>query len=154
MKHNLDMELEIYDYNIPKACTICGGVMVYKGVGEYQCEDCKELDYDDYGKTRLYIETHKGATTTEIEAATGVKQRTIRAMLKEGRFELRADSKTFLSCEICKKAIRFGRLCPECEINYHRKLEDRERRERQEGMRGYGKSKGEATGAKRFKREQ
>lgn len=154
MKRNPDVELEIYDYKIPRVCESCGGVMVYKGVGEYQCEDCKDIAYDDYGKTRLYIETHRDAMISEIEAATGVSQRTIRAMLKEGRFELRADSKTMMFCEICRRAIRSGKLCPECEISYHRKLEEKQRKERQAGMRGFGKTKGEAVGAKRFKREQ
>ncbi len=154
MKRNLDVELDIYGYKIPRVCDICGGVMVYKGVGEYQCEDCKDIAYDDYGKTRLYIETHKDAMISEIEAATGVSQRTIRAMLKEGRFELRADSKTMMFCEICRRTIRSGRLCPECEISYHRKLEEKLRKERKVLIHGYGKARSGATGEKRFKREQ
>lgn len=154
MRYNRDTGIELIDYRIPKICTECGGVMVFKGVGEYQCEDCKRLDYDDYGKTRLYIETHRGATAPEIEAATGVKQKTIRAMLKEGRLEVTKDSKELLFCEMCKKAIRSGKLCPKCEISYHRSLEDKLRRERQAGIYGFGKGNREAVGAKRFKREQ
>ena len=34
-------------YNIPRVCKECGGVMVFKGVGEYHCEDCGAVDYDD-----------------------------------------------------------------------------------------------------------
>ena len=30
-------------YNIPTTCAQCGGVMVFKGVGEYQCEVCGEV---------------------------------------------------------------------------------------------------------------
>ena len=41
-------------------CKKCGGIMVFKGVGEYHCEDCNAVDYDDYGKVRLYIEEHDG----------------------------------------------------------------------------------------------
>ncbi len=37
-------------YNIPRVCQICGGVMVFKGVGEYHCENCGDVAYDDYGK--------------------------------------------------------------------------------------------------------
>ena len=31
-------------YNIPRVCKNCGGVMVFKGVGEYRCEACGEVD--------------------------------------------------------------------------------------------------------------
>lgn len=51
----------ITTYNRPTYCAECGGVMVFKGVGEYQCEKCGYLDYDDYGKVRNYIEKHMGA---------------------------------------------------------------------------------------------
>lgn len=144
--------VEFDDYHIPKVCPTCGGVMVFKGVGEYQCEDCKELAYDDYGKVRLYIESHRGATAPEIEAAIGVKQRAIRNMLKEGRLEVAPDSKSFLHCEMCGKAIRYGRLCPECETNYHRRLEEKQRQQNRE-IQGFGIGREDVSGAKRFKRD-
>ena len=43
MRRNLD-EIEIYDYKIPRTCEKCDGVMVYKGVGEYACEECGEME--------------------------------------------------------------------------------------------------------------
>lgn len=144
--------IELDEYHIPRACKVCGGVMIFKGVGEYQCEDCKALDYDDYGKVRLYIETHKGATAAEIEAAIGVKQRTVRNMLKEGRLEVAPDSRSFLHCEICGKTIRYGRMCQECEISYHRRLEETHRQRRQ-NLQGFALGRTEASGEKRFKRE-
>lgn len=58
-------------YHVPNTCPECGGEMVYKGVGEYQCEQCKAVVYDDYGKVRLYVEQHPGATIADTEAATG-----------------------------------------------------------------------------------
>ena len=48
--------LRMDEYNRPKTCEKCDGVMVFMGVGEYQCEDCGAIAYDDYGKVRLYIE--------------------------------------------------------------------------------------------------
>lgn len=145
--------MELDEYHRPRVCTQCGGIMIFKGVGEYQCEECKALEYDDYGKVRLYIESHKGATAPEIEAATGVKQRTIRNMLKEGRLEVTPDSKAFLHCEICGKTIRYGRLCQECEVNYHRRLEEKQRQERKSNLQGFGLYTESASGEKRFKRE-
>lgn len=46
------------EYHIPRACEKCGGVMIFKGVGEYHCEDCGEVAYDDYGKVRQIGRAH------------------------------------------------------------------------------------------------
>lgn len=114
-------------YSIPRACEKCGGVMVFKGLGEYQCEDCGELMYDDYGKVRNYIDDHKGATAVQVEEATGVSQKVIRRLLRDGRLEVAEGSKVFLKCDVCNKPIRSGRYCPECEMKIHRGLEAKQR---------------------------
>ncbi len=141
-------------YNIPRVCKKCGGVLVFKGVGEYRCEDCGELDYDDYGKVRMYIEEHKGATAAQIEAAIGVSQRSIRQMLKDGRLEVTKDSRTFLKCEICGKAIRSGQYCPECEVTVHRNLEAEQRAQIKKNIHGAGMGQKGEEGQRRFMREE
>lgn len=136
-------------YHTPAYCSKCNGVMVFKGVGEYQCEDCKNIEYDDFGKVRLYIEAHKGATAVQIEEGTGVKQKTIRLMLKEQRLEIAADSHAFLQCELCGISIRAGRFCPKCEKTFHERREAMNRK--QKNMSGYGKRENtNASGAKRL----
>lgn len=140
-------------YNIPRVCNKCGGVMVFKGVGEYHCEDCGEVNYDDYGKVRLYIEEHKGATAAQIESAIGVSQRSIRQMLKEGRLEVTKDSKTFLRCEVCGKSIRSGQYCPECETVIHRNLEAEQRAQLKKDIQGTGLVQKGEEGQKRFRRD-
>lgn len=142
-------------YNRPRVCTECGGVMVFQGVGEYQCEECHHIAYDDYGKVRNYIEVHPGANTAEVEKETGVKTKTIFSMLREQRLQVTADSKSFLRCDMCKTPIRWGRLCPNCEVRYHRMVEDEQRRQRVEHMKAHmsGVSttkQNRAEGAKRF----
>lgn len=139
---------------MPTYCEKCGGVMVFKGVGEYQCEKCNNLDYDDYGKVRNYIEKHPGATSAQASAATGVTQKAIRYMLKEERLEIAANSTTFLKCESCGAKIRSGRFCNKCETTYHRDLEAQARADRNADFTGYGmeRQKGE-EGAKRFSRD-
>lgn len=141
-------------YNIPRICKKCGGIMVFKGVGEYRCESCNECEYDDYGKVRNYLEAHRGATAAEVENETGVKQKTIRLMLKESRLEVTEDSKAFIQCEMCGKTIRYGKYCAACEVVYHRTLEEQQRKMTQKTMQGHGMGniKGE-EGEKRFKRE-
>lgn len=139
-------------YNIPRVCVKCGGVMVFKGVGEYQCEDCGELAYDDYGKVRAYIEEHKGATAAQIEDAIGVSQKTIHRLLRDGRLEVTEDSRMFLRCELCDKSIRSGRFCPECETKMHRSMEAKEREKAHKIMQGFGSGRRDEEGQKRFTR--
>lgn len=148
--------LRLDTYHVPRVCQSCGGVMIYKGVGEYRCEDCNYLDFDDYGKVRAYIEQHKGATTIEIEQHTGVSQKTIRQLLRESRLEIATGSRLFMHCERCKKPIRSGVLCPECELNQHRMLEEQMRMKRRKGsqdMQGVGREQQNAHGERRFRRE-
>lgn len=144
--------LGISNYNRPYVCKACGGLMIFKGVGEYECEECKELDYDDYGKARNYLEEHPGATSAEITDNTGVSQRSIRQMLRDGRLEVAADSKTFIQCEICNENIRFGRFCDKCESAYHRGMEQKLKTEY--NYSGFGADKGKMDkGEKRFIRK-
>ena len=104
--------------------------MVYKGLGEYQCEECGQMDYDDYGKVRNYLEHHRGANVAEISDATGVTHKSIRDMIKENRFEVVENRGGYLRCEMCGANINSGRLCPDCEMLYHRRLEAEARNER------------------------
>lgn len=146
--------LDISRLNIPTYCEKCGGVMIFKGVGEYKCEDCGNLEYDDYGKVRNYVEQHPGTTSAQASAATGVTQKSIRVMLKEERLEIAANSTSFLKCESCGTKIRSGRFCKSCETVYHRSLEEQARANRNADLSGYGteRQKGE-SGAKRFTKD-
>lgn len=149
-----DEVMGLDQYHMPHFCDKCGGVMVFKGVGEYRCEDCGEVAYDDYGKVRIYLEKHKGATAAEVESETGVKQKTIRLMLKESRLEVTEDSKAFMICEFCGKRIRSGRLCPQCEAEHHRNLEEKHRQLRNENVQVHGLGKGPGEeGERRFSRK-
>lgn len=138
--------------NIPRVCEKCGGVMVFQGLGEYKCEKCGELAFDDYGKVRTYIESHRGANAAEIESAVGVSQKSIRQLLREGRLEIAEGSKSFLRCELCGNSIRSGRFCPECEIKVHRNLEAKQREQQQRDMQGTSINQKSDEGHKRFTR--
>lgn len=145
---------QMNEYNIPYRCVKCGGVMVFKGVGEYHCEDCGAVDYDDYGKVRGYIEKHAGATAFEIECAIGVSQRTIRKLLRDKRIQVAAGTRSFLCCEMCGKEIRCGQFCDECEIAYHRSLEAKQREMLRSEVKGYGSERHFDEGHKRFIRKE
>lgn len=137
-------------YNRPTVCKQCGGIMIFKGVGEYHCEDCGFVDFDDYGVVRGYIEKHPGATAAEVEASTGIKQRAIRQMLKDEKLEVSTDSKAFLRCEICGTSIRSGRFCVQCGASKAKLMEEQKRAKLQ--IKGTGMGSEADEGAKRFKR--
>ncbi len=138
------------DYHRPINCPVCGGIMVFKGVGEYECEDCHQVEYDDYGKVRLYIEKHRGATAGEVEQETGVSQKTIRKLLRDERIEVTPDSRAFLRCEVCGEPIRSGRYCQKCQVNVNRRIEE-QARAKKKNMTGVGMGTGTGEeGARRF----
>ncbi len=139
----------------PTLCKACSGVLVYKGIGEYKCEECGALEYDDYGKVRNYLEKHRGANVAEISGATDVSHKAIREMIKERRFEIVDNRGGYLRCEICGEGITSGRLCSKCEESYHRDVEAKAREDRKKGMTmtGYGEASTGERGSKRFTRE-
>lgn len=154
MSEQMHKKLFLDEVIRPTICKKCSGIMVYKGLGEYQCEDCGMLEYDDYGKVRNYLENHRGANVAEISNFTGVTHKAIRDMIKENRFEIIDNRGGYLRCEMCGISINGGRLCPKCEESYHRKLEAKARAEKMKDkhIAGYGEAHGE-QGSKRYTRE-
>lgn len=148
-KRTFDLENTLHR---PINCEECEGLMIFKGVGEYECEKCGFIAYDDYGKTRLFLEKNPGANAGEVELRTGVSQKSIRQMLKEKRFEISADSAVFMTCEICGAQIRSGSMCAKCEKEYHQRVEDEARKNRAHAGSGFGMQKLADPGAKRFDR--
>lgn len=92
----MDMR-EFENYHAPVKCSKCGGISLnYNGLGEYCCEKCGYLEYDDYGKVRNYLEHQKKAPIAVISRDTGVSKAIIRQMVEENRFELTSASKKTL----------------------------------------------------------
>ena len=88
------------EYDCPVVCKECEGVLVYKGLGEYKCENCGAVEYDDYGKVRNYLDEHRGANVTQISESTGVSHKSIRDMIKENRFEVIDSRGGYIRCEM------------------------------------------------------
>jgi hypothetical protein len=142
--------------HVPKTCEKCGrAAPKYMGVGEYKCENCGFLMYDDFGLVRNYLDEHKGATQSQVSKATGVAMETIRQFLREERLEIVAGSGVFLSCEICNAPIRSGRYCEACAAKVDR-LRDAakaaEHRSNKSNIQGYATGTKGESGKRRFKR--
>lgn len=146
-------------YNRPKFCKQCESTrLTYQGIGEYKCDICGFLDYDDYGIVRNFIETHRSATVSEISFHTGISQNAITEMLRDEKFEITTDSRVFLKCKGCGKDIRSGMYCPVCEklaeAALARKRAEEYREEHQKDISGVGLISNEgSSGAKRFSRD-
>lgn len=145
--------ISLDDFHRPTFCNICKGVLVYRGLGEYQCEDCGEFEYDDYGKVRNYLDRHRGANVAEISDATGVSHKSIRDMIKDNRFEVINNAGGYIRCEMCGVNINSGRFCSKCEMLYHRKLEEEARAKRKASISGGSAGVHGENGSKRFTRE-
>ncbi len=140
--------------HVPRECEACGKTDIkYMGVGEYKCDACGHVMYDDFGIVRNYLEEHKGATQSQVSHATGVAMETIRQFLREERLEITAGSGVFMACEICKAPIRSGRFCESCA----KKVEEIKKNEKasshmKNNMQGFGIRGAGESGAKRFSR--
>ena len=91
----------------------------------------------------------------EVEEATGVPQKTIQRLLREGRLEVAEGSRVYLYCDVCHKQIRSGRFCPECETKMHRSMEAKQREvSRQNNVQGFSSNqKTSDDGHRRFVRD-
>lgn len=137
--------------NRPLTCSKCGSVMIFKGLGTYRCEKCNHEMKDDYGKVREFLEKMPGASIIHVSDSTGVSTRSIQQMLKDARIQITKDTKDYLHCEACGVSIKYGRLCPKCEMAAHRERERKLRYERNErNMMGTSNVKSADSGAIRF----
>ena len=59
-----------------------------ESIGENAFRECENLEYDDYGKVRNYLDENKGTPITVIARDTGVSKWTIRQMVEEERFDI------------------------------------------------------------------
>lgn len=145
------LNLRSLNYNAPDTCESCGEKrMKYNGIGEYQCEKCGFIMYDDYGHVRNYLEKNPGATVGETSQATGVSKGRIRQMLVDDRIQVAPGSVVFLHCAKCGAEIRSGQYCAACDAEMRAAGKTETKSSHIIG--GFGKTKGEATGVKRFER--
>lgn len=99
-------------------CEKCGGRLVYKYSGIYECEGCHIEVYDDFGRVKKYIEDHGPSPANEIAQCTGVELSTINRFLRLGRVEIPEGSGFYINCAICGAAIRYGKYCMECAVKH------------------------------------
>lgn len=98
----------------PTGCSKCGGEVEFRGHGEYRCKVCGNVEMDDFGKIKKYLNENGPTPALIIAENTGVGIDRINQFLKQGRVEIPENSEVFIRCENCGTEIRFGRFCPAC----------------------------------------
>lgn len=109
-----DFDIKAILENHPVQCSKCGSSLYYRGSGKYVCSSCENIEYDDFGKVKLYLDEHGISTMAVISEETGVPIKHLNLMLREGRVEIPDGSKFYIKCEKCGCSIRYGRFCPDC----------------------------------------
>ena len=94
-----------------RQCKWCG--QIYQYTGSAFCGNCvRELD-KDFTLIKELLYKQPGLTIPEVVEQTGVEEKIVFYLLKEGRLEMTAAT-TVLRCESCGQPIRTGRLCAKC----------------------------------------
>ena len=107
----------------PSICTRCGGSLLYRSHGEYECKECGHIERDDFGKVYNYISENGATPAILISESTGVPIDKINDFLKQGRVEIPEGSDVYIKCEKCGTDIRFGRFCPACAMKLTKQLQ-------------------------------
>lgn len=100
--------------NKPVQCQVCQGKLFHIGSGQYKCNSCENIEFDDFGKIKKLLDEKGPLPIYTISEVTGVSMEMIEMLLKDGQVELTENSKYFLDCAKCGCSIRSGRFCMDC----------------------------------------
>lgn len=95
-------------------CPECGRLYMKTALG--MCHDCYRLEEENEKIVAEYVRDNPKCSVEAIHKATGIKEKTIFRMIKNGRFMNVGD--VSYPCESCGKLIHEGRLCDKCNTNF------------------------------------
>lgn len=75
----------IIDDDKLQQCTECGGSYRFLGQGKYACENCGKIEYNDFGKVKLFLEENGPSPAVVISEGTGVPITKIMEYIRQGR---------------------------------------------------------------------
>lgn len=103
-------------------CPECGKLYVKTAAG--MCPACYELEEENELKVAEYVRDHPKSSVESIHEATGIKEKTIFRMIKNGRFmDVGVVS---YPCETCGAPIAEGRICYGCNQNFIKQVKEAE----------------------------
>ena len=94
-------------------CAICG--KLFRSYGKDICAPCLEQADRDFLRIRDYIyNTQKSVDAKDIHEHTGVSEKMILYLMKEGRLSKIGTETGHLKCLACGAPIPGGKLCAKC----------------------------------------
>lgn len=69
-------------------CKVCQRFFEKEHDSQIKCKECNKNDKRDYKKVRKYLETHEGATVSDVMRDTGVSFKTLDRFINEERVYL------------------------------------------------------------------
>ena len=95
-----------------KNCPECG--KLYLEVGQKMCPACYDIELEQEQIVHTYVRDHDKCSITQIVEDTGVKEKVVLRMLKNGRFINSGGAVITYPCEKCGAEIYTGRFCEKC----------------------------------------
>ena len=89
----------------PTRCSVCGGPVTYRGRGTYECQDCKNIDLDDFGRIDQYLEANGPTSAPVISRALKIPIAKVRDLIAQGRLEPIPTGGRSLDSEAIEKAM-------------------------------------------------
>ncbi|MGL6016958.1 MAG: flagellar protein [Selenomonadaceae bacterium] len=105
-------------------CPECGKLYVDNGVG--MCRDCYVKEEENETIVASFVRDHPKTSVEEIHEATGIKEKTIFRMIRNGRFV--SDMEISYPCDSCGAPIIKGRLCDKCSTNIMKQVYENEKK--------------------------
>ena len=74
----------------PECCSKCGGRVEYVGLGKYECtnHDCRNVEYDNYGKVRSVLDINMNLNFNDVMAKTGLTRTELQNLIDRGSITL------------------------------------------------------------------
>ena len=102
-----------------RTCRFCK--KMFRGYAA-NCPQCVEELDQKYIIVRNYLDRNAGTTVQGIAAETGVDEKSILFLIREGRLMLKG-SDSGITCAKCGKPVISGKFCEDCKSSLVRSLE-------------------------------
>ena len=94
-----------------KSCRFCR--KAFRGFSAL-CPNCAEQMDKKYLTVRNYLDRDRSANVMTVARETGVDEKSILFLIREGRIALRSSDGTVVTCMKCGVAILSGKYCDKC----------------------------------------
>ena len=103
-------------------CPKCG--KLFTRIMNPLCPSCDKEEEQAFQTLRNYIEENENCTIGELSKETGVSQKRILRLIREGRLEISKGMRGEVRCMTCGGPIAKGQYCDACIIKINQNIND------------------------------